>query len=178
MYVIATAGHVDHGNATLVNALTTMDPDRWEEEKRRGLTIDLGFAWTTLESGANVAFVDVPGHERFITNTLAGLGPVTAVLLVIAADEGWQEQTSDVLDAIDAIGISSGIMWLIRMDNGELIPEAAVRYKPSGTSLVDAVIHAVSAWTDDGMDRLRCSIENLLPDNDEQAAAAQQPVRM
>ena len=90
MYVIATAGHVDHGKSTLVNALTTMDPDRWEEEKQRGLTIDLGFAWTTLESGTNVAFVDVPGHERFIANTLAGLGPAPAVMLVIAADEGWK----------------------------------------------------------------------------------------
>ena len=78
MYVYATSGHVDHGKSTLVDALTTMDPDRWAEEKRRGLTIDLGFAWTTLESGVNVAFVDVPGHERFIANTLAGLGPAPA----------------------------------------------------------------------------------------------------
>ena len=178
MYVIATAGHVDHGKSTLVNALTTMDPDRWEEEKRRGLTIDLGFAWTTLESGANVAFVDVPGHERFITNTLAGLGPAPAVLLVIAADEGWQEQTSEHLEAIDALGISRGIIVLTRMDNGQRITETTVRDKLAGTSLAAAEIHAVSARTGGGMDRLRRAIENLLPDNDELAAAAQQPVRM
>lgn len=178
MYVIATAGHVDHGKSTLVNALTTMDPDRWEEEKRRGLTIDLGFAWTTLESGANAAFVDVPGHERFITNTLAGLGPAPAVLLVIAADEGWKEQTSEHLDAIDALGISRGIIVLTRMDNGQRITEATVRDKLAGTSLAAAEIHAVSARTGDGMDKLRRAIDNLLPDNEELTAAAQQPVRM
>ena len=88
MYVVATAGHVDHGKSTLVRALTEMDPDRWEEEKRRGLTIDLGFAWTTLPSGADMAFVDVPGHEKFLGNMLAGVGPAPVVLFVVAADEG------------------------------------------------------------------------------------------
>ena len=89
MQVIATAGHVDHGKSTLVRALTGMEPDRWAEERRRGMTIDLGYAWTTLPTGEEIAFVDVPGHERFTTNMLAGVGPVPAVLLVIAADEGW-----------------------------------------------------------------------------------------
>ena len=82
MHVVATAGHVDHGKSTLVRALTGIEPDRWAEEHRRGMTIDLGYAWTTLASGADVAFVDVPGHQRFIGNMLAGLGPAPAVLLV------------------------------------------------------------------------------------------------
>ncbi len=90
MHVVATAGHVDHGKSTLVRALTGMEPDRWAEERRRGMTIDLGFAWTTLPSGEQIAFVDVPGHERFIGNMLAGIGPAPAVLFVVAADEGWR----------------------------------------------------------------------------------------
>ena len=89
MYVVATAGHVDHGKSTLVKTLTGMEPDRWEAERRRGLTIDLGFVWTTLPSGREVGFVDVPGHERFVGNMLAGLGPSPVVCFVIAADEGW-----------------------------------------------------------------------------------------
>ena len=89
MQVIATAGHVDHGKSALVRALTGMEPDRWAEERRRGLTIDLGFAWMTLPGGDRVAFVDVPGHERFVPNMLAGVGPAPAVLLVVAADGGW-----------------------------------------------------------------------------------------
>ena len=89
-HVVATAGHVDHGKSTLVRALTGMEPDRWAEERRRGLTIDLGFAWTTLPSGREVAFVDVPGHERFLGNMLAGLGPAPVVCFVVAADEGWR----------------------------------------------------------------------------------------
>ena len=86
-FVIATAGHVDHGKSTLVNALTGMEPDRWAEEKKRGLTIDLGFAWTTLPSGRELAFVDVPGHEKFLSNMLAGLGPAPIACFVIAAED-------------------------------------------------------------------------------------------
>lgn len=178
MYVIATAGHVDHGKSTLVNALTTMDPDRWAEEKRRGLTIDLGFAWTTLGSGANVAFVDVPGHERFIANTLAGLGPTPAVLLVIAADEGWKEQTTEHLEAIDALGISRGLIVLTRMDNGQRITQTQVREKVAGTSLADAPIYAVSARTGEGLPQLRAAIDAVLPDEAELKAAGELPVRM
>ena len=178
MYVIATAGHVDHGKSTLVNALTTMDPDRWEEEKQRGLTIDLGFAWTTLKSGADVAFVDVPGHERFIANTLAGLGPAPAVMLVIAADEGWKEQTSEHLEAIDALGIERGIIVLTRMDNGQRISEANVRDKVAGTSLSVAPIFAVSARTGEGMEELRGGIDKLLPADEVLQQASALPVRM
>src|ERR687892_118008 len=86
MHVVATAGHVDHGKSSLILRLTGIDPDRWAEEKRRGLTIDLGFAWTVLPSGREIGFVDVPGHERFIRNMLAGVGPVRLVLFVVAAD--------------------------------------------------------------------------------------------
>ena len=178
MYVIATAGHVDHGKSTLVNALTTMDPDRWEEEKQRGLTIDLGFAWTTLKSGADVAFVDVPGHERFIANTLAGLGPAPAVMLVIAADEGWKEQTSEHLEAIDALGIERGIIVLTRMDNGQRISEANVRDKVAGTSLSVAPIFAVSARTGEGMEELRGGIDKLLPADEVLQQACSMPARM
>ena len=116
MYVVATAGHVDHGKSTLVRALTGMEPDRWAEEKRRGLTIDLGFAWTDLPSGNNVAFVDVPGHERFLGNMLAGLGPAPVVCFVVAVDEGWQAQSSDHRDALAALGIERGLIVLTKAD--------------------------------------------------------------
>ena len=108
MHVVATAGHVDHGKSTLVRALTGMEPDRWAEERRRGMTIDLGYAWTTLPSGTALAFVDVPGHERFIGNMLAGLGPAPAVLFVVAADEGWRRQSAEHLAAVDALGVRHG----------------------------------------------------------------------
>ena len=101
MHVLATAGHVDHGKSTLVRALTGIEPDRWEAERRRGLTIDLGYAWTTLPDGRTVAFVDVPGHRRFIGNMLAGVGPVPGVVFVVAADSGWSAQSSEHLRAVD-----------------------------------------------------------------------------
>jgi len=116
MYVVATAGHVDHGKSTLVRALTGMEPDRWAEERRRGLTIDLGFAWTTLPSGAQIAFVDVPGHERFVTNMLAGLGPAPAVVLIVAADEGWKPQSEEHLRAIAALGTAHLLLAITKTD--------------------------------------------------------------
>ncbi len=109
MHVIATAGHVDHGKSTLVRALTGIEPDRWDEEHRRGLTIDLGYAWTELDTGEQLAFVDVPGHERFIGNMLAGLGPVPAVMFVVAADEGWRQQSAEHLAAVDALGVRARV---------------------------------------------------------------------
>jgi selenocysteine-specific elongation factor len=111
MHVIATAGHVDHGKSALVRALTGMEPDRWAEERRRGMTIDLGYAWTSLPgrpADELLAFVDVPGHQRFIGNMLAGLGPAPAVLLVVAADEGWREQSAEHLAAVDALDVRHG----------------------------------------------------------------------
>ena len=95
MTVIATAGHVDHGKSSLVRALTGTDPDRWEEEKRRGMTIDLGFASTVLPSGAIASFIDVPGHIRFLRNMLAGVGAIDACVLVVDAKEGWMPQTEE-----------------------------------------------------------------------------------
>ncbi|HSH32323.1 MAG TPA: GTP-binding protein, partial [Actinomycetota bacterium] len=114
--VVATAGHIDHGKSSLIVALTGMDPDRWDEEKRRGLTIDLGYAWCTLPSGREIAFVDVPGHERFIGNMLAGVGPVRSVLFVVAADEGWKPQSEEHLQILDVLGASSAVVALTKRD--------------------------------------------------------------
>ncbi|SEH48366.1 selenocysteine-specific translation elongation factor SelB [Mycolicibacterium rutilum] len=115
MYVVATAGHVDHGKSTLVERLTGMWPDRLAEEQRRGLTIDLGFAWTTLD-GREVAFVDVPGHERFVANMLAGVGPVPAVVFVVAATEGWMPQSDEHLDALRALGVRHLLVVISKAD--------------------------------------------------------------
>src|SRR5436305_9174517 len=112
MRVVATAGHVDHGKSTLVLALTGTDPDRFAEEKARGLTIDLGFAFTTLPSGRDVAFVDVPGHVRFIKNMLAGVGAVDACLFVVAATEGWKPQSAEHLRIRELLGITPGMVAL------------------------------------------------------------------
>ncbi|MFT9773307.1 selenocysteine-specific translation elongation factor [Brevibacterium casei] len=164
MFVVATAGHVDHGKSTLVKALTGMEPDRWEEERRRGLTIDLGFAWTTLPSGRELAFVDVPGHERFLANMLAGVGPAPIVCFVIAADKGWQAQSSDHRDAIAALGIDRGLVVVTRAD---LAPdtvtetEAQVRAELRGTTLADAPIVTVSATTGQGMDELIARLDEV-----------------
>jgi len=136
VHVIATAGHVDHGKSMLVRALTGMEPDRWEAERRRGMTIDLGFAWMTLPSGEEIAFVDVPGHERFVSNMLAGAGPAPAVMFVVAADEGWMPQSADHLAAIDALGIRHGILVVTRADLADPAPalrQAALQI--AGTSL-------------------------------------------
>src|ERR1700749_244692 len=124
MYVVATAGHVDHGKSTLVRALTGMEPDRWAEERRRGMTIDLGYAWMTMPSGEQLAFVDVPGHERFVPNMLAGTGPVPAVMFVVAADEGWMPQSAEHLAVVDALGISSGLLVVTKSDPAD--PAAAI----------------------------------------------------
>lgn len=164
-FVVATAGHVDHGKSTLIRALTGMEPDRWEEERRRGLTIDLGFAWTTLPSGREVAFVDVPGHQRFLGNTLAGLGPAPVVCFVVAADDGWQAQSSDHRDAVAALGICHGLIVITRADRA---PERAAgtlaqaRTELSGTGLRDAPAVVVSAVGDCGLDELRSALDAVL----------------
>ncbi|MEX5295982.1 selenocysteine-specific translation elongation factor [Kocuria sp. CPCC 205268] len=165
MHVVATAGHVDHGKSTLVRALTGMEPDRWEEERRRGLTIDLGYAWTTLPSGAEVAFVDVPGHERFLGNMLAGLGPAPVVCFVVAADEGWQAQSGDHRDAVAALGIEHGVVVLTRADRapgrtGEVL--AQVRAELAGTGLRDAPVVTVSALEGTGLAELRAALDEVL----------------
>src|SRR5712692_9856881 len=116
LQVIATAGHVDHGKSSLILRLTGIDPDRLAEEKRRGLTIDLGFAWTTLPSGREIGFVDVPGHERFVRTMLAGVGPVRLVLFVVASDEGWKPQSEEHLQIVDALGTRGAVIALTKRD--------------------------------------------------------------
>jgi len=163
MQVIATAGHVDHGKSTLVRALTGTEPDRWSEERRRGLTIDLGYAWTTLRSGERVAFVDVPGHQRFIGNMLAGLGPAPAVLFVVAADEGWRRQSEEHLAAVTALGLRHGILAVTRSDRADPAPalsEARVHLAASSLGEVPAV--AVSGTTGSGLDELRRLLDDLV----------------
>ncbi|OFR67062.1 selenocysteine-specific translation elongation factor [Corynebacterium sp. HMSC078H07] len=175
MFVVATAGHVDHGKSGLVKALTGMEPDRWEEEQRRGLTIDLGFVRTRLDSGADVAFVDVPGHEKFLGNMLAGVGPAPVVLFVVAADEGWQAQSTDHRDALRALGVQHGMVALTRADKADETRRAEVaaqvRAELAGTRLADAPVIEVSAKTGEGVDKLRASLDALLagtpvPDKD------------
>ena len=116
MRVIGTAGHVDHGKSTLIHALTGIDPDRLQEEKERGMTIDLGFAWLRLPNGVEVSIVDVPGHERFIHNMLAGVGGIDIALLVVAADEGIMPQTREHVAILDLLGISNGVVALTKRD--------------------------------------------------------------
>ncbi|HEY7429277.1 MAG TPA: selenocysteine-specific translation elongation factor [Streptosporangiaceae bacterium] len=177
MQVIATAGHVDHGKSALVRALTGMEPDRWEAERRRGLTIDLGYAWLTLPSGGRLAFVDVPGHERFVPNMLAGVGPVPAVLFVVAADGGWMPQSAEHLAAIDALGICHGLLAVTRADladPGPVTRDAAARLARTSLGEVEQV--AVSAVTGQGLPELLGALGRLaagLP-----AADAGAPVRL
>src|SRR5512138_557139 len=116
MRVVATAGHVDHGKSSLVLALTGTDPDRFPEEKARGLTIDLGFAFVSLPSGLVVGFVDVPGHVRFVKNMLAGVGAVDVALLVVAADEGWKPQTVEHTQILELLDIRHGVIALAKSD--------------------------------------------------------------
>lgn len=162
MHVVATAGHVDHGKSTLVRALTGMEPDRHAEEQRRGLTIDLGFAWADV-GGREIAFVDVPGHERFVPTMLAGVGPVPAVVLVVAADGGWMPQSQEHLDALDALGVRHGLLVVTRSDLADPgAALAAAREQLAGTTLagVDAV--AVSAVTPRTLEPLRDKLIELV----------------
>jgi selenocysteine-specific elongation factor len=162
MQVIATAGHVDHGKSTLVRALTGMEPDRWAEERRRGMTIDLGYAWTTLPSGEQIAFVDVPGHERFTTNMLAGVGPVPAVLLVIAADEGWGAQTDEHVRALDALCVRHGLIAVTRSDLADPTPAIAqARERLAPTTLAGIRAVGVSGQTGAGLEDLRAALGTL-----------------
>ena len=177
MQVIATAGHVDHGKSALVRALTGMEPDRWAEERRRGLTIDLGFAWMTLPDGERLAFVDVPGHERFVPNMLAGVGAVPAVLVVVAADGGWMPQSAEHLAAIDAIGIRHGLLAVTRCDLADPGPatrQALEHLARSSLGSVEAV--AVSAVTGAGLPELRAALGGLVASLPVPDAAA--PVRL
>jgi selenocysteine-specific elongation factor len=166
MYVIGTAGHVDHGKSTLVYALTGIDPDRLREEKERGLTIDLGFAWLTLPSGREVSIVDVPGHERFIKNMLAGVGGIDLALIVVAADESVMPQTLEHLAILDLLHIKKGLVVvtkreLVSGDWLELV-NAEIEDVLKETSLAESPLVAVSAITGEGMSELRFTIDSLL----------------
>jgi selenocysteine-specific elongation factor len=173
VHVIATAGHVDHGKSTLVRALTGMEPDRWAEERRRGMTIDLGFAWTTLGSGEPIAFVDVPGHERFVTNMLAGAGPCPAAMIVVAADQGWQAQSAEHLAALDALGVRHGLAVVTRADladAGPALEQVRGHLRETGLAGIDTVV--VSGRTRQGFDELEAALARLAaalpePDADE-----------
>ena len=165
MHIVGTAGHVDHGKSTLVRALTGTDPDRLAEEKARGLTIDLGFAFCTLPSGRQVSFVDVPGHIRFVKNMLAGVGAVDASLFVVAAPEGWKPQSAEHLAILDLLGISHGVVVLSQI--GLADPELAelarldVAEHVEGTFLEHAPVVATDAIDGTGLDELRTALDDL-----------------
>src|SRR3989337_975256 len=166
MFVIGTAGHVDHGKSTLVKALTGIDPDRLREEKERGMTIDLGFAWLRLPSGREVSIVDVPGHERFIKNMLAGVGGIDLALLVVAADEGVMPQTREHLAILDLLQVKSGLVAITKKD---LVDEewlelvtADVEEVLKPTCLAGAPLVAVSSVTGEGTDQLLEQMDRLL----------------
>jgi selenocysteine-specific elongation factor len=166
MRVFATAGHVDHGKSSLVLALTGTDPDRFEEEKRRGLTIDLGFAHTELPSGAGVSFIDVPGHVRFLRNMLAGVGGIDACLFVVAATEGWKAQSEEHLRILELLGVSHGVVALTKVDlvDAEWLEIATldVLDRVTGTFLADAPIVPVSSITGRGLNDLRFALDELV----------------
>jgi len=166
MYVIGTAGHVDHGKSVLVRALTGIDPDRLQEEKDRGMTIDLGFAWLKLPGGQEVSIVDVPGHERFIKNMLAGVGGIDLALLVIAADEGVMPQTREHLAILDLLQLKSGVLVLTKKDlvDDDWLEVVAEDVKDTvkGTALQGSPMVACSALSGEGLEELVSVLEQKL----------------
>ncbi|WP_193605653.1 SelB domain-containing protein [Nocardioides dongkuii] len=163
MHVIATAGHVDHGKSALVEALTGTAPDRLEEERRRGLSIQLGYAWTSLPGVGDLAFVDVPGHERFVTTMLAGVGPVPAVLFVVAADDPWMPQAAEHLAALDALQVEHAVVAVTRSDladPGPAMDRAAAEL--ASTSLRGSPVVSVSSRTGSGLPELRTRLVDLV----------------
>ena len=166
MHVVGTAGHVDHGKSTLVLALTGIDPDRLAEEKARGLTIDLGFAWATLPSGRDLAFVDVPGHVRFLKNMLAGVGAIDACLFVVAATEGWKPQSEEHLRILELLGVTHGLVALTKVatvdDDHREIARLDVIDRVTGTFLEHAELVDVDAPAGVGLDALRAALDRLL----------------
>jgi len=165
MHVIATAGHVDHGKSTLVRALTGTDPDRLAEEKERGLTIDLGFAFTTLSSGRKLSFIDVPGHIRFIKNMLAGVGAVDACIFVVAATEGWKPQSEEHLRILELLGINHGLIALTQIglvdDELAQLAHMDIEEKTEGSFLQGAPVIAVDSLDGTGIDELRQALDTM-----------------
>jgi selenocysteine-specific elongation factor len=176
-YVIGTAGHVDHGKSTLVRALTGIDPDRLAEEKARGLTIDLGFAWTVLPSGREVGFVDVPGHERFVHNMLAGVGGISCALLVVDAAEGWRPQSAEHLAILDLLGLRAGVVALTKADLVDDASRAAmgerVAARLRGTGLAGSEVVATAVPPGParsiGLDGLLAALDRALDATEEPA---------
>lgn len=166
MRVVATAGHVDHGKSSLVAALTGTDPDRWPEEKARGLTIDLGFAFTVLASGTEVGFVDVPGHVRFLKNMLAGVGAVEAAVLVVAADEGWMPQSEEHLRILELLGLSFGVVAVTKADtvDDDVVELAVLEVgeRLALSSFSPSAICPVDSRTGRGLAELRLALDALL----------------
>ena len=166
MYVIGTAGHVDHGKSTLVKALTDIDPDRLPQEKEREMTIDLGFAWLTLPSGREVSIVDVPGHERFIKNMLAGVGGIDLALLVVAADESVMPQTREHLEILDLLRVKRGLVVITKSDLVDqkllVLVKAEVEDLLKDTTFEGAPMLAASAYTSHGLDELKSAIDTML----------------
>ena len=166
MHVIGTAGHVDHGKSSLVQRLTGIDPDRLVEEKRRGLTIDLGFAWLTTPSGKDVGIIDVPGHERFIKNMLAGAGGISVCLFVVAANEGWMPQSAEHLTVLDVLGITHGVVAVTKADlvNDEVVDliVAEVRERIAGTCLEGAAVVPCSSVDGRGLEELVVALDREL----------------
>ena len=165
MRIIATAGHVDHGKSTLVHTLTGTDPDRWREEKERGLTIDLGFAHMTLPNGQEISFIDVPGHIRFLSNMLAGVGGIHGCLLVVDVREGWMPQTEEHLRILDLLGISRGVIVLSKIDlctsDDVQLVALDISERVDTTFLASAPIIGVSTVTGEGIDELTRALEDL-----------------
>lgn len=166
MTVLATAGHVDHGKSSLVLALTGTDPDRFAEEKRRGLTIDLGFAHTTLPSGADLSFVDVPGHIRFLPNMLAGVGAIAGCVFVVAATEGWKAQSEEHLRILELLGVRWGVIALTKVDlvDDDMVEIARldIAQHVAGTFLDGAPFVSVSSIDGTGLDELRGALDELV----------------
>ena len=166
MHVVATAGHVDHGKSSLVLALTGTDPDRFEEEKRRGLTIDLGFAHAVLPSGAGVSFIDVPGHVRFLKNMLAGVGGIDACVFVVAATEGWKPQSEEHLRILELVGVRHGMIALTKVDlvDDEWLELATMEVSDhvAGTFLDGAPIVPVAATAGRGLAEFRVALDELV----------------
>jgi selenocysteine-specific elongation factor len=168
VHVVATAGHVDHGKSTLIAALTGQQPDRLEEERRRGLSIELGYCWTRLPRSGDVAFVDVPGHERFVSTMLAGVGPVPVTLFVVAADDPWMPQAAEHLGVLDALGVTRGVLVVTRSDLADASAAlASARAALSATSLADIPAVAVSGTTGEGLDALAATLDDVLASTQE-----------
>ncbi|MBT4589206.1 MAG: selenocysteine-specific translation elongation factor, partial [Rhodospirillaceae bacterium] len=163
--IIATAGHIDHGKTSLVQAITGVDTDRLPEEKKRGMSIDLGFAYQPIENGKTLGFVDVPGHEKFIRNMLAGVTGIDYAMLIIAADDGPMPQTVEHLAILDLLGVSEGIVALTKIDRVDAerlkVVEEEISQALAGTCLEGADILPVSAITGDGVQDVRDHLEAM-----------------